>query len=94
MLRVCLLLEWSKAETAVMKLLCLAQEGDVVRPQRERIECMCAVNDDTPGAEEYAGLWVQCNECLAWLHGHCVGITRAPNGEPTYSCHPVPTVIC
>ncbi|EIE26712.1 hypothetical protein COCSUDRAFT_59229 [Coccomyxa subellipsoidea C-169] len=40
------------------------------RPKHERIDCTCPVTGDTPGAEDYAGLWVQCDECQAWLHGH------------------------
>ena len=66
-----------------------AQEADV-RPKHERIDCTCPVTKDTPGAEDYAGLWVECDECQAWLHGHCVGLTRPPKGETTQLRHPVP----
>lgn len=27
------------------------------------------------------GLWLQCDECDAWMHGACLGLRRAPPGE-------------
>ena len=30
---------------------------------------------------EYTGLWVQCDECKAWLHGPCVGLKKAPKSK-------------
>ena len=37
--------------------------------------------------EDFEGLWLGCNECLAWMHGPCVGFpTRAPPGGLLY--HP------
>ena len=44
---------------------------------------MCGVTAETPAAEQYPGLWLQCDECLSWLHGACVGyLKRAPKGAP------------
>ncbi|CAL8467045.1 g6581 [Coccomyxa elongata] len=60
-------------------------ERDAVRPKHERIDCMCLVQQDTPSDEgDYTGLWVQCDECQAWLHGPCVGLKKAPKRE--YIC--------
>ena len=47
----------------------------------DQIDCVCGVKSSTPGAEVYSGLWLQCDECCAWLHGACVGCPkRAPKG--------------
>lgn len=72
------------------------------RGRQERIDCLCGVTADTPAAEQYTGLWLQCDDCLSWLHGACVGYPkRAPKGAPTpLSCrtssfavmHPVMSV--
>ena len=49
--------------------------------QTEQIDCVCGVTQATPGAEQYDGLWLQCDDCLSWLHGACVGYPkRAPKG--------------
>lgn len=57
----------------------MMQESDAVRPKHERIDCMCLVQQETPSDEgDYTGLWVQCDECQAWLHGPCVGLKKAP----------------
>lgn len=53
------------------------------RGRQERIDCLCGVTADTPAAEQYPGLWLQCDDCLSWLHGACVGYPkRAPKGAP------------
>jgi hypothetical protein len=50
--------------------------------EEEHIDCVCGVTGDTPGAQLYEGLWLQCDECLSWLHGACVGFPkRAPKGQ-------------
>ncbi|KAL0055912.1 hypothetical protein WJX82_005648 [Trebouxia sp. C0006] len=50
--------------------------------EEEHIDCACGVTGDTPGAQLYEGLWLQCDECLSWLHGACVGFPkRAPKGD-------------
>eukprot|EP00887_Chlorella_sp_A99_P002685 scaffold6.g2685.t1 len=46
--------------------------------RQERVDCVCGADSDDEG---YEGLWVQCDECLAWLHCACVGLRRAPAGE-------------
>ncbi|KAL3154030.1 hypothetical protein ABBQ32_013581 [Trebouxia sp. C0010 RCD-2024] len=52
------------------------------RGRQERIDCLCGVTADTPAAEQYPGLWLQCDDCLSWLHGACVGYPkRAPKGD-------------
>ncbi|GAB4820920.1 hypothetical protein N2152v2_007966 [Parachlorella kessleri] len=51
------------------------------RRRQERIDCVCGVSDadaEDPEAEDYQGLWVQCDACDAWLHGACVGHPRQP----------------
>ena len=49
--------------------------------QTEQINCVCGVTQATPGAEQYNGMWLQCDDCLSWLHGACVGYPkRAPKG--------------
>ena len=52
----------------------------------ERIDCPCGAYDsDTMDEEGYVGLWLQCNECLAWQHGPCCGFPKkAPSGD--FSC--------
>ncbi|KDD74151.1 SNF2 family domain-containing protein, partial [Helicosporidium sp. ATCC 50920] len=48
----------------------------------ERVECPCgALAED--GA--FAGLWVQCESCLAWAHAPCVGF-RAASAEASWAC--------
>eukprot|EP00983_Pelagomonas_calceolata_P007521 245078-Pelagomonas_calceolata.AAC.5 len=37
------------------------------------------------GAGGYAGVWVRCDACLAWMHGVCVGCKRAPKAG-TWVC--------
>lgn len=63
---------------------CVMQQQDeqaVRQSTEERIQCVCSVTSDTPDAEDYDGLWVQCDKCNAWLHGSCVGFAkRAPTG--------------
>jgi E3 ubiquitin-protein ligase SHPRH len=55
------------------------------RPRRERVDCVCGADDLTPCVESYAGLWLQCDSCLAWQHGACAGHPRrAPPGD--YGC--------
>lgn len=62
------------------------QKLDDSREQEEHIDCMCGVTSDTPAAQQYTGLWLQCDQCLSWLHGACVGYPkRAPKGA---ACHP------
>jgi E3 ubiquitin-protein ligase SHPRH len=68
------------------------EEAAASRSTEERIECVCSVTSETPGAEDYDGLWVQCERCNAWLHGHCAGFKkRAPKGVspsiPSTSCN-------
>lgn len=58
----------------------MAQEAGE-RPKHERIECVCDFSCDTSKFGDYAGLWVQCSECMAWLHGNCIGMKRAPMGK-------------
>ncbi len=48
---------------------------------RERIQCPCGVSDADADPEDHTGLWVQCDACLVWQHGTCVGLARAPRGE-------------
>ena len=50
-------------------------------PKRERIECVCGFT----GSEEGKGLWVQCDGCLAWLHGTCVALKSPPQGALSVS---------
>ena len=47
---------------------------------RERIQCPCGVSDADADPEDHTGLWVQCDACLVWQHGACVGLARAPRG--------------
>ena len=52
------------------------------KQRRAHIGCVCGVDDSSPDAEDYDGLWLQCSGCLAWMHGACVGHPRrAPAGE-------------
>ena len=52
--------------------------------REERIDCVCGATSETPGVEHFSGLWLQCGECLSWLHGQCVGYPRrAPTGIPS-----------
>ena len=62
------------------------------RNREEHIDCVCGVTAKTPAAEQYPGLWLQCDECLSWLHGACVGYPkRAPKGAtPPCSSPPPP----
>ena len=39
---------------------------------------MCGMTSEFPGVQQYSGLWLQCDECCAWLHGACVGYPRRP----------------
>ena len=58
------------------------EEQDEEEEEVEHIDCVCGVTGDTPGAQLYDGLWLQCDECLSWLHGACVGFPRrAPKGH-------------
>ena len=58
------------------------EEEEEEQEEEEHIECVCGVTGDTPGAQLYEGLWIQCEECLSWLHGPCVGFPkRAPKGH-------------
>lgn len=54
------------------------QKVDHSRGQEEHIDCVCGVTDSTPAAEQYNGLWLQCDECMSWLHGACVGYPKRP----------------
>ena len=45
---------------------------------QERVQCVCGETYDDP---EYSGFWVQCEACLVWQHGRCVGLGRAPKGR-------------
>ncbi|KAL0019181.1 hypothetical protein WJX77_000293 [Trebouxia sp. C0004] len=59
-----------------------AKEGEQDEEEEEHIDCVCGVTGDTPGAQLYHGLWLQCDQCLSWLHGACVGFPkRAPKGD-------------
>ncbi|KAK9861981.1 hypothetical protein WJX84_009317 [Apatococcus fuscideae] len=50
--------------------------------RRERIDCVCGAMGEPEEEEDFEGLWLGCNECLAWMHGPCVGFpTRAPPGD-------------
>ena len=58
-------------------------------PKQERVDCICGVRGELGSRTEagYEGLWVQCDTCAAWLHGKCVGLSRAPRGgEGESSC--------
>ncbi|GIL56939.1 hypothetical protein Vafri_12224 [Volvox africanus] len=47
----------------------------------ERVKCPCGVRADDPNdpsVEDYGGLWILCECCNAWMHGACVGVTKAP----------------
>jgi len=51
----------------------------VPRPRAERTECVCGATTEAgapPGT-----VWVQCDECDAWCHAACVGITRRGGGQ-------------
>ena len=57
-------------------------DEDEEEEEEEHIDCTCGMTGDTPGAHQYDGLWLQCDECLSWLHGACVGYPkRAPKGQ-------------
>ena len=47
------------------------------RKRRERVECLCGANTE----EGYSGLWLQCDECDAWMHATCLGLRRAPPSD-------------
>ena len=47
------------------------------RARKERIDCACGATTELG----YAGLWLQCDQCLAWMHGACLGLKRAPPGS-------------
>jgi len=51
-----------------------------------RIDCVCGATDADPRAKEYAGLWVLCDACGAWLHGACIGFPRRgpPGARPAH----------
>ena len=56
--------------------------GKQEEEEEDHIDCTCGVTGDTAGAQQYDGLWLQCDECLSWLHGACVGYPkRAPRGQ-------------
>ena len=58
------------------------EEQEEEEKEEEHIDCVCGVTGDTPGAQLYEGLWLQCDECLSWLHGACVGFPkRVPKGQ-------------
>lgn len=54
----------------------------------ERIDCICGVYATNIEEDiQYQGMWLQCEACLAWQHGACVGHPRrAPAGD--YICGP------
>lgn len=57
--------------------------------RKERIDCACgAYSDDVEDEGEYAGLWVQCGECLAWCHATCVGLHKVPPDDRPFTCGP------
>lgn len=64
------------------------------RGQEERIDCLCGVTGDTPAAEQYTGLWLQCDECLSWLHGACVGYPKRPPKGANPLPYPIATSPC
>lgn len=43
------------------------------------IRCHCSVDEDL-------GLMVQCETCLTWQHGHCLGIDRPEDAPDGYTC--------
>eukprot|EP00899_Mesostigma_viride_P007989 jgi/Mesvir1/17191/Mv07612-RA.1 len=45
------------------------------RGMGERVDCACGAQADD---EDYFGLWVQCDACLGWNHGLCVGMGMTP----------------
>jgi hypothetical protein len=51
-------------------------------PKEERVDCICGVRGSAEAESGYAGLWVQCDACAAWLHGACLGMKRPPAGGP------------
>ncbi|KAK9841676.1 hypothetical protein WJX74_009916 [Apatococcus lobatus] len=53
--------------------------------RRERIDCFCGMTGEPDDEDDYEGLWLGCSECLAWMHGSCVGFAhKAPPGD--YVC--------
>ena len=51
-------------------ILAQAIETPSVRDEVEQVNCVCGAR-----AEDgtFSGVWVQCDQCLAWLHGKCIG---------------------
>ena len=49
------------------------------------VDCVCGITNESAEAQQYCGLWLQCDECCAWLHGGCVGYPkRPPKGGAPY----------
>ncbi len=42
--------------------------------------CVCVCTGD------HDGLWIQCDVCLAWMHGECVGVRSKAASRKHYTC--------
>ena len=61
------------------------QAGQESIEVRERVDCVCGVQAE----DDEGGLWIQCESCLAWQHGGCVGFPRRPP-KGARSCKMIP----
>lgn len=49
--------------------------------REDKVDCLCGGRMGGLHDETYRGLWVQCDLCLNWMHGKCVGIRKKTKGE-------------
>lgn len=62
-------------------------EEEEEQEQEEVTRCICG-NIDLITEDEYEdnGLFVQCDKCLVWQHGYCVGLLTDNQMPDTYHC--------
>lgn len=46
---------------------------------KELVHCQCGIGEEL-------GLMVQCETCLTWQHGHCLGLEKAEEVPDGYAC--------
>lgn len=60
------------------------EEGE---PGEDVTRCVCGSIELVPEDDvEEAGLFVQCEKCLVWQHGYCVGLMTESQVPETYYC--------
>ncbi|EPY50509.1 histone deacetylase complex subunit Cti6 [Schizosaccharomyces cryophilus OY26] len=63
----------------------ISEEENESSKGSEITRCVCGIEDNDDDSSD-GGLYIQCDQCSVWQHGHCVGFQKESDVPDVYYC--------